>query len=80
MDTHPYVKLAVEAVHYFLLKRKLLPCPSPLPPDMDYRAGTFISIKMKSIFGFIFYFLRISILNIILLLENIHNCYNFHNI
>ena len=47
MDTHPYVKLATEAVHYFLLKRKLLPCPSPLPPDMDYRAGIFISIKIK---------------------------------
>ena len=48
MNAHPYVKLAVEAVCYYLLKGKLLPCPSPLPPRMEFQSGTFVSIKTKA--------------------------------
>ena len=47
VGTHSYVKLAMEAVHYYLLKGELLPCPSPLPPGMECRSGVFVSIKIK---------------------------------
>ena len=48
MDTHPYVKLAVQAVHHFLSKGKSLPCPSPVPDGMNDQLGTFVSIKKKT--------------------------------
>ena len=48
MGTHSYVKLAVEAVRYYLLKEELLPCPSPLPSGMEFRSGVFVSIKIKN--------------------------------
>ena len=47
MDTHPYVKLATQAVHHFLSKGKPLPCPSPVPKSMIGQSGAFISIKKK---------------------------------
>ena len=47
MGTHSYVKLAIEAVHYYLLKGKLLPCPFPLPNGMEDQSGAFVSIKIK---------------------------------
>ena len=48
MDTHPYVKLAVQAVHYFLSEGKPMPCPSPVPDGMNDQSGTFVSIKKKT--------------------------------
>ena len=47
VSTHSYVKLAIEAIRYYLLKGKLIPCPSPLPPGMECRSGVFVSIKIK---------------------------------
>ena len=47
MDTHSYVKLALEAIHYYLLKGEILPCPFPIPSGMETRLGVFVSIKIK---------------------------------
>ena len=47
MDIHPYVKLAAQAVHYFLSAGKHLPCPSPISSSMEDQAGVFVSIKIK---------------------------------
>ncbi len=47
VGSHPYVKLAIEAVSYYLLKKELLPCPSPLSSAMEHRSGVFVSIKTK---------------------------------
>ena len=47
MDTHPYVKLAVQAAHHFLSEGKPLPCPSPIPDGMNRQSGAFVSIKKK---------------------------------
>ena len=47
MDTHPYVKLAVQAVHHFLSEGKPMPCPSPVPDGMNDQSGAFVSIKKK---------------------------------
>ena len=47
MDTHPYVKLAAQAVHYFLSKGKPLPYPTPIPDQMSRQSGAFVSIKKK---------------------------------
>jgi AmmeMemoRadiSam system protein A len=47
MATYSYVKLAREAIHYYLFKKKLLACPSPLPSNMSSRSGVFVSIKIK---------------------------------
>ena len=48
MGTHSYVKLAVEAVRYYLLEGELLSCPSPLPNGMEDQSGVFVSIKIKN--------------------------------
>jgi len=47
MDTHPYVRLAVQAVRYFLSEGKTMPCPSPIPDGMNRKSGVFVSIKKK---------------------------------
>ena len=47
MDTHPFVKLAVQAVHHFLSEGKPMPCPSPVPDGMNDQSGAFVSIKKK---------------------------------
>ena len=47
MGAHPYIKLAIESVRYYLLKKKLLPCPSPLSSTMECQSGVFVSIKIK---------------------------------
>ena len=44
---HPHVKLAIQAVHHFLLEGEILPCPNPLPNEMNHQLGTFVSIKKK---------------------------------
>ena len=48
MESHPYVKLAIQAVEHFLAEKKSLPCPSPLPDEMSHSLGTFVSIKIKT--------------------------------
>ena len=47
MDTHPYVKLAIQAVRHFLSEGKPMPCPSPVPDEMNDQLGAFVSIKKK---------------------------------
>ena len=47
VNTHPYVKLAIQAVKHFLLEGAPLPCPSPVPCEMKHQSGAFISIKKK---------------------------------
>jgi AmmeMemoRadiSam system protein A len=42
---HPCLELAAKAVRYYLESGKLLPCPDSLPPELQTRAGTFVSIK-----------------------------------
>ncbi len=44
---HLLVKLAIRSVEYFLKTGKPLPCPDPLPKDLNQNAGTFVSIKKK---------------------------------
>ena len=44
---HSLVKLATRSVEYFLKTGKPLPCPDPLPKDLNQNAGTFVSIKKK---------------------------------
>ena len=44
---HPLVKLAIRSVEHFIETGKLLPCPEPLPKDLNQNAGTFVSIKKK---------------------------------
>ena len=48
MDTHPYVKLAIQAVHHFLSKGETLPCPRPILDGMNRQSVTFVSIKTKT--------------------------------
>ena len=52
MNTHPYVKLAIQAVKHFLLEGAPLPCPSPVPCEMKHQSGAFISIKKKRAVNF----------------------------
>ena len=44
---HPLVKLAIRSVEHFMETGKPLPCPDPLPKDLNQNAGTFVSIKKK---------------------------------
>jgi MEMO1 family protein len=46
---HPLVDLAMRSVKYRLEKNKILPCPDPLPKEMNERAGTFVSIKKNGL-------------------------------
>jgi MEMO1 family protein len=41
----PWVKLAMQAVHTYILSGRVLPVPIPLPPELASRAGVFVSIK-----------------------------------
>ena len=44
---HPLVKLAICSVEHFIETGKSLPCPDPLPKNLNQNAGTFVSIKKK---------------------------------
>ena len=44
---HPLVKLAIRSVEHFIENGKPLPCPYPLPKNLQQNAGTFVSIKKK---------------------------------
>ena len=41
----PWVNLATQAVHTYVLSGKALPVPSPMPAELAIRAGVFVSIK-----------------------------------
>ena len=41
----PWVNLATQAVHAYVLSGRVLPLPSPVPPEFAARAGVFVSIK-----------------------------------
>lgn len=47
MDTtpHPYVELAMKAVHHYLNTEGILLRPDPLPEEFRKKAGVFVSIK-----------------------------------
>ena len=42
---HPLIDLAMRSVKHQLEKGTPLPCPDPLPTQMKYSAGVFVSIK-----------------------------------
>ncbi len=42
---HPLVELAKEAVEEYVLRRKVIPCPELLTPEMKEKAGVFICLK-----------------------------------
>ena len=44
---HPLVKLAIRSVEHFIESGKPLPCPYPLPKNLQQNAGTFVSIKKE---------------------------------
>ena len=44
---HPFVKLAIRSVEHFIETGKPLPCPEPLPQNLQQNAGTFVSIKKE---------------------------------
>ena len=44
---HPLVKLAKDTIEKFTLNGKTMEIPHPLPVDMEEKAGTFVSIKIK---------------------------------
>jgi len=41
----PWVDLATQAVHAYVLSGRVLPLPSPVPPEFAACAGVFVSIK-----------------------------------
>ncbi len=45
--THPLVTLAAQAIETFVSKGKVLASPAKLTPEMQGRAGTFVSIHLK---------------------------------
>ncbi len=46
-EVHPAVRLAREAVEKYVRERKRIKPPSDLPPELQGRAGTFVSIYKK---------------------------------
>ncbi len=44
---HPLVKLAKETIEAYTMDEKTIDTPSPLPDEMEEKAGTFVSIKKK---------------------------------
>jgi AmmeMemoRadiSam system protein A len=48
-ENHPLVSLAIQSVKHQLEKGLLLPCPKPLPENMQQQAGAFVSIKKNGL-------------------------------
>lgn len=48
-ENHPLVSLAIHSVKHQLAKGNPLPCPNPLPEEMQRQAGTFVSIKKNGL-------------------------------
>ena len=46
---HPLVSLAILSVQHHIEKGVALPCPYPLPKELQIQAGTFISIKKNGL-------------------------------
>jgi len=44
---HPLVKLAKDTIETYTMDGKTIDTPSPLPDEMEEKAGTFVSIKKK---------------------------------
>ena len=44
---HPLVKLAKDSIEKYTLDGETVEIPCPLPDDMEEKAGTFVSIKIK---------------------------------
>lgn len=42
---HPYVELAKKAITEYVKNKKVLPVPDMLPPEMQKKAGVFVSLK-----------------------------------
>lgn len=42
---HPYVELAKRAISEYVKNKRILKCPTDLPPDMQKKAGVFVSLK-----------------------------------
>lgn len=42
---HPYVGLAKRAIAEYVKNKKVLPVPDMLPPEMQKKAGVFVSLK-----------------------------------
>ncbi|GER93339.1 AmmeMemoRadiSam system protein A [hot springs metagenome] len=42
---HPYVELAKKAVEEYVKNRRILVCPKDAVPDMQKKAGVFVSLK-----------------------------------
>lgn len=48
-ENHPLVSLAIRSVRHQLEKGHPLPCPNPLPEEMQRQAATFVSIKKNGL-------------------------------
>ncbi len=48
-ENHPLVTLAIHSVRHQLEKGDPLPCPNPLPEEMQQQAGVFVSIKKNGL-------------------------------
>lgn len=42
---HPYVELAKKAITEYVKNKKVLPVPDMVPPEMQKKAGVFVSLK-----------------------------------
>lgn len=49
MPSHPLVDLATQSVKHHLENGQSLPCPDPLPEELQLQAGTFVSIKKNGL-------------------------------
>ncbi len=49
MSSHPLVDLAIQSVKHHLENGQPLPCPNPLPENMQKQAGAFVSIKKNGL-------------------------------
>ena len=49
MPYHPLVDLAIRSVKHYLENGEFLPCPNPIPKEMQTQAGTFVSIKKNGL-------------------------------
>jgi AmmeMemoRadiSam system protein A len=48
-ENHPLVSLAIRSVKYQLERGQSLPCPNPLPKELQRQVGTFVSIKKNGL-------------------------------